>query len=209
MCSVTIYMFPTVTDFPIKIQGFKTKNLFNTGAQVSCISSECYREFKLKTKIEMNVRATVSSANQSNLGPIRNATCSLLLGAHKFENKFIVCKHLLHHVILGLDFAQDFKVGIDWNHQGHLYLNQDHKPLPYSKLSPSKDPKTFSVEYDEARLIGRTNILILPQAIVAALAKGTNRLYISGVKDKAANVIANLFLCNKSLFKLSHRLSLL
>ena len=36
--SVTISKFPTAVDFPFEIQGFKTKHLFNTGAQVSCIS---------------------------------------------------------------------------------------------------------------------------------------------------------------------------
>ena len=63
---------------------------------------------------------------RSNLGPIGITTCSLILGSHEFEHKFIVCKPLLHPVILGLDFAPDWKVGKGWNDQGHLYLHQDH-----------------------------------------------------------------------------------
>ena len=65
--------------------------------------------------------------------------CSITLGAHEFEHKFIVCKHFLHPVILGLDFTQDFRAGIDWNNQGQFYLHQDHKPLTYSRLSSTKD----------------------------------------------------------------------
>ena len=43
--SLTISEFPTAADFLIKIQGLKTKSLFHAGAQVSCISYDCYREF--------------------------------------------------------------------------------------------------------------------------------------------------------------------
>ena len=135
--------------------------MLNTGVQVSCIPYDCYREFNLKTKIDKNVRATVHSANGSNLGPIGTATCSLLLGVHEIEHNFIVCKHLFHPIIL--DFAQDFKAGIDWNHQGHLYLHQDQNPLTYSKPSSSKYTTIFSVKCDEVTLISGTNILYSPK----------------------------------------------
>ena len=65
----------------------------------------------------MNVKAKVSSANGSNLGPIGVVICSLILGSHEFKIKFIACKNLSCPVILGLYFAQDFRVGIDWNNQ--------------------------------------------------------------------------------------------
>ena len=162
MYSVTISRFPIAENFPIEILGCKTNGLFKTATQVSCTSYGYYREFKLKAKIDINVRATVRSANGSNLGLIGIAKGSLLLVAHEFEHKFIVCKYLLHPVVLGLDFAQDFRVGIDWNYQGHLYLHKDLKSLTYTKPSPSKYPTIFSVECDEARLISTTNILILP-----------------------------------------------
>ena len=112
--------------------------------------------------MDTNVRATVSLADGSNLGPIGIATWSLLQGAHEFEHNFMVYKHLLHLVILGLYFAQHFKVGIDLSHQGHPYLHQDYKSLTYPKSSPSKDPTVFSFKCSEARFISRTNIFILP-----------------------------------------------
>ena len=61
-------------------------------------------------------------------------------------------------VILGLDFAQDFRVGIGWKNQGQLYLHQDHKPLTYSK--PDTKDSIFLVECKEARWISKTNILL-------------------------------------------------
>ena len=74
--------------------------------------------FKNK-KIDMNVKAKVSSSNRSNLGPLRVAIFLLILGTCEFEHKFIVCKHLLHPVILGLDLSQDFRVEIDWNNHAN------------------------------------------------------------------------------------------
>ena len=117
--------------------------MFDTGAQVSCISYDCYKKSTLKTKIDINIKAKVSSAEGSNLGPTEVAICSLILGAHEFECKFIVCKHLLCPIILGFDFAQDFRVGMDLNNQGQLYLNQDHKTLTYYKPNSSQDSFNF------------------------------------------------------------------
>ena len=65
----------------------------------------------------MTVKVKISSADGSNLGPMGIVVCSLILGAHEFEHKFIVCEHLLHPVILGLDFAHDFTAGLDWSNQ--------------------------------------------------------------------------------------------
>ena len=107
--SVTITKFPTMVDFPIEIQGFKTNCLFDTGAQLSCIIYEFYRKPTWEKKnIDMNIKAKVSSADGSNLVHKGVDICYLLLGIHEFKKKVIVCKHLLHPVILGLDFAKDF-----------------------------------------------------------------------------------------------------
>ena len=67
-------------------------------------SYDWYREFILKTKIDRTMNAKVSSTSGSNLGPIGVVISFLLLGACEFEHKFIMSKHLLCTVILGLDF---------------------------------------------------------------------------------------------------------
>ena len=178
MYLVTTSNFSTAADFPIKIQQLKPKSLLNKEAQVSYLSYDCYREFSCKQKIDTTDRATASSANGSSLGPLEFVTYPLLLGTYEYEHKFIVCKQLL-----GLEFVQNFKVGIEQSHLGHLYLHQDDKLLAYSKPNPSKDPTLFSVECDEAILISRTNILVFPKPIAAVFAK-MFRLHTSGVKTK-------------------------
>ena len=65
------------------------------------------------------------------------------IGACELEQKFIVWKHLLCPVILKLDFIQDFRVGIDRNEQGQLYLHQDHKPLNIQSQALKRIPLSF------------------------------------------------------------------
>ena len=67
---VTYSKLLTAADFHIEIPGCKMNSLFNTGAQVSCIPYDCYREFTLKTKIDTNVKAKLNSTNSQNVGPI-------------------------------------------------------------------------------------------------------------------------------------------
>ena len=105
-----------------------------------------------ENKINTNFKAKVKSAERSNFRPIGVVICFITLGACELEHRCIVCKQLLHQVILGLDFAQDFQVGIVWNNQGQLYLHQNHKWPTYSKPSASKDSANFSVECSEARV---------------------------------------------------------
>ena len=80
----------------------------------------------------MKVWEKDSSAEWSDLGPIATAVCSIKLNSLDSHHKFIVCKYPLHSVNLALDFSKGFRIGIDWNSHGQLYLHQDHKPLMYS-----------------------------------------------------------------------------
>ena len=89
---------------------------------------------------------------------------------------------LLHPVILGLDFSQDFSVGIDWNNQDQVYLHQDHKALMHSKPYSSKNSTIFSGECKEARLTSKTDILLSSQTIAVVVTKST-----LGTKDKIVN----------------------
>ena len=83
----------------------------------------------METNINTKVKAKVSSAGASSLGPLGIVICFIILGALEFDHKFIECKHLLCPVIPGTDFAQNFRVEIDWNNQCHLYPHQDNKSL--------------------------------------------------------------------------------
>ena len=146
----------------------------------------------LKTKINTKVKAKVRLADRSNLEPTGVGIRSITLGAYKFEHKFIVCKHLLCGVISGLYFTQYFWVGIDWNDQGQLYLHQDHRPITYSRPSPSKEWENLLVQCSEDRVIRETEVILPPQKIAAVATKSST---ITGTKEKFTNVMANLFLC--------------
>ena len=56
----------------------------------------------------------MTSAEESNLGPLERVLCSVGLGSHTYNHQFI-CKNLLCAVILGLDIAKCYRVGVDWN----------------------------------------------------------------------------------------------
>ena len=116
------------------------------------------------------------------------------------KHKFIVCTILVHSVVLGLGFAHNFRVGIDWNNQCQLYLHQHHKPLPYSKAGPSKDSVIFSVECNEYRLESETNIILTPHTIAVVVIKGTNNPNTSGTKDTFVNLIANPFCIYRAFY---------
>ena len=73
-----------------------------------------------------------------------------------------MCKHLLHTVILGLDFAQNLRVGLDWNNEGQLCLHQDHKFLTYLRPSSARDLEIYSVDYNNARVFSEINVLSPP-----------------------------------------------
>ena len=77
------------------MQVCKTNTFFGTGAQVSWISYDCYRELTLKTKINTKVKAKISSSDGSTLGPIGIDLCSVTLSTDELKHKFIVCRHLL------------------------------------------------------------------------------------------------------------------
>ena len=56
----------------------------------------------------------VNGANGNSLGP----------PGKQFQQQFIVCKHLLSPVILGLDFSHNYLIGIDWFSTKQFHLHQ-------------------------------------------------------------------------------------
>ena len=50
------------------------------------------------------------------------------------------------------------------------------------------------LECDEARLVSRTNFLVLPQTIATVLAKSTRSLNTSGIKEQVTSIVTNIFL---------------
>ena len=125
--------------------------------------------------------------------------CSVTLGTCEFDHKFIVCTNLLCQVILCLDFAQNFRTGIDWNNQGHLCLHQNHKTLVYSiQVNHKENSVIYSADSNKTILISDSNVILPFQTIAMLPAKSTS---LTGtMPDKSANEIANPFSVHRKLF---------
>ena len=70
----------------------------------------------------------VNGANGTSLGPIKMTICTLKF-LRKFQQQFIVCKHLLQPFILGLDFSHNYLIGIDWFLLINCTFTKDSSPL--------------------------------------------------------------------------------
>ena len=57
----------------------------------------------------------MNTASGGPLGPIGIAPLDLNTEEQNFTHNFIVCAQLKQNVILGLSFAQRYKIGIDWD----------------------------------------------------------------------------------------------
>ena len=60
----------------------------------------------------------VNTTTRAALGPIGIAPLDLNIEEQYFTHNFIVCAKLKPNLILGLTFAQRYKIGIDWNFNG-------------------------------------------------------------------------------------------
>ena len=64
----------------------------------------------------------VNTASGPTLGPTGIAPLDLNIEEQNFTHNFIVCTKLKQHLILGLDFAQRYKIGINLDKNGKLFL---------------------------------------------------------------------------------------
>ena len=71
---------------------------------------------------------TVNGANGNSLGPLGTTTCTLEFPKN-IQQQFIVCKHLLQPLILGLDFVHNYLIGIDWFSTKQSHLHQGPQSL--------------------------------------------------------------------------------
>ena len=88
--------------------------LFYTGATYSCISQQLFRKISGKTDM-IKKPLKVNTASRTTLGPIGIAPLELNIDDKKIVHNFIMCTNLKQHLILGLDFTQRYRIGIDWD----------------------------------------------------------------------------------------------
>ena len=100
--------------------------LFNTGATCSCILYQLF--MKISDKVDI-IRKTqrVNTVTGTTLCPIGIAHLAMNIEEHNFQHNFIICTKLKQPLIIELDFAQRYKLGVDWDTSGTLFLGLDGK----------------------------------------------------------------------------------
>ena len=91
--------------FPVQIEQVMCNALIDTGASRSCISEKFYKQLNLPPIQEL-FRTHVRSATGGSLSPLGTTQCTFHIGEKEFKFNFIVCKHLLRPVIIGVDFLR-------------------------------------------------------------------------------------------------------
>ena len=83
-----------VMNFPVTINKNNTISLFDIGVTISCMSKACFNKLQPKpTLVQTNI-IKVNGADRNSLGLIGMTTCNLEF-PKKFQQQFIICKHLL------------------------------------------------------------------------------------------------------------------
>ena len=74
----------------------------------------------------------MNTTSQATLGPIGIAPPDGNVDEQNFMYNFIVCTKLKQNLILGLDFTQRYKIGINWDINGKLFLRHGGKKIATS-----------------------------------------------------------------------------
>ena len=74
---------------------------------------------------------TLNTASRATLGFIGIAPLDLNI-EQNFTHNFTVCTKVKQHLILDLDFAQRYKIRIDWGIIGKLFLRHEGKKIATS-----------------------------------------------------------------------------
>ena len=128
------------------VNHFRTKPitaLFNTGATCSWISQQIFR--KICDKVNMMKKPLkVNTASGATLGPIGIAPLELNMDDQNFAQNSVVYTKLKHHLILGLDFAQRYRIGIDLDKYGKLFLICECKKIATSMKTNNPEQWTIA-----------------------------------------------------------------
>ena len=107
----------TGTTFPITFNNNKNYNaLYDTGAGASLINYSAY--VSLGKDLDTGYQPYVKNASGEDMGALGQVTCSFTINSQPFTQSFIVCRHIIRPIILGMDFTSTNFVGIVWTHEG-------------------------------------------------------------------------------------------
>ena len=82
----------------------------------------------------------VMSAIRANLGPKCQCDLTLRLGSKQFIDSFIFLQELHRNIILEFNWQCNYRIGCNWNVNGHLYITHNKKIVYTSTASSNKEP---------------------------------------------------------------------
>ena len=133
---------------PVEINQTTPFALVDTGAMRSCLSGVQYQNMG-EPSFTALCRGTVRAATGGDMGPLGFLTCKLKINDKVYEHEFVVCKHLITPVILGIDFLRKFNINISWGEEGQIQLKTGTQDLVYSIQDniqyPVSLPRTVSI----------------------------------------------------------------
>ena len=110
------------SEFPIEIDSYAAKCLYNSRASHSCMSYRCFKS-AFPTEVPKRLMVLLSKMHQERVCHPWECTkqpLNLAKGASHMHLLFI--KELANAIILGLDFSSRFRIGSDWTQKDTMYL---------------------------------------------------------------------------------------
>jgi hypothetical protein len=181
---VRLSQHPTVADFPVNIAGVRTTGLFDTGASVSCLSTNLYNSIKEERfqqqmplpPLSSSYAVRVTGATGSPLKAIGLTTLEVDFGTKGFAQNFIVCEALSKPLILGIDFARSHSVGMDWDERGQMFLYTQGRKKLAEMITPSpySPAAIFQISTDDRTRFWAANNVEIPPRNIALLPMKSN-----------------------------------
>ena len=103
--------------------------IIDTGANCSCINTEFRNQYFPEIKLQKLRTGNVNQASGGSIGAIGTIEIICKIKNRLFNHRFIVCSALKAQMILGLDFVQTYRIGIDWDDNMEPYLQSEGRYL--------------------------------------------------------------------------------
>ena len=117
--------------------------IVDTGANCSWVNLDFQNRYFPNRKLKKLRTRMVKQASGSSVGALGMIEIVFTIEGHIFQHEFIVCSALKTGVILGLDFAQSYQIGIDWDDAMEPYLGLRGKYLTKAMPLQALNPKAI------------------------------------------------------------------
>ena len=177
------------SEFPIEIDSYAAKCLYDSGASHSCMSYRCFKSaFPLKSPKKVD-GLIVQNASGKSMQCFGMYEATINLGKRNFTHTFIVCEEHTNAIILGLDFSSRFRIGSDWTQKGTMYLHQGMQKLIERTVKGDVD-NIFQPQKIPC-LILKTHVTLPPDTLSVVTARVTDPKMVNSNQYVISDVGAN------------------